>query len=104
MISQLPRQKVILIRFHTSYNFQCETKPHFNTIFVIHFSCSLQRIANNYSNFSNTMFCFRSDGRYYEIVKANFERADRLTVVRTTTCCRCSNYYLLSNYPDLIFN
>ncbi|KRT86353.1 F-box domain-containing protein, partial [Oryctes borbonicus] len=28
-----------------------------------------------------------SDGRYYEIVKANFERADRLTVVRTITNC-----------------
>lgn len=48
--------------------------------------------------------CVRSDGRYYEIVKANFERADRLTVVRTTTCCRVSNYYLLANYKDLIFN
>ncbi|XP_050534766.1 F-box/LRR-repeat protein 2 isoform X2 [Daktulosphaira vitifoliae] len=45
-----------------------------------------------------------SDGRYYEIVKANFERADRLTVVRTTTCCNVSNYYLLQNYKDLIFN
>ncbi|XP_022167667.1 F-box/LRR-repeat protein 2 isoform X1 [Myzus persicae] len=45
-----------------------------------------------------------SDGRYYEIVKANFERADRLTVVRTTTCCSVSNYYLLQNYKDLIFN
>lgn len=45
-----------------------------------------------------------SDGRYYEIVKANFERADRLTVVRTTTCCRVSSYYLLANYKDLIFN
>uniref|UniRef100_A0A2S2NJ03 F-box/LRR-repeat protein 20 n=1 Tax=Schizaphis graminum TaxID=13262 RepID=A0A2S2NJ03_SCHGA len=45
-----------------------------------------------------------SDGRYYEIVKANFERADRLTVVRTTTCCSVSNYYLLHNYKDLIFN
>lgn len=47
---------------------------------------------------------FFSDGRYYEIVKANFERADRLTVVRTTTCCSVSNYYLLQNYRDLIFN
>ncbi|CAK1541184.1 unnamed protein product [Leptosia nina] len=45
-----------------------------------------------------------SDGRYYEIVKANFERADRTTVVRTSTNCRVSNYYLLSNYKDLIFN
>ncbi|XP_028043533.1 F-box/LRR-repeat protein 2 isoform X3 [Bombyx mandarina] len=45
-----------------------------------------------------------NDGRYYEIVKANFERADRTTVVRTSTNCRVSNYYLLSNYNDLIFN
>ncbi|XP_044755699.1 F-box/LRR-repeat protein fbxl-1 isoform X1 [Coccinella septempunctata] len=45
-----------------------------------------------------------SDGRYYEIVKANFERADRMTVVRTLTNCRVSNYYLLLNYKDLIFN
>lgn len=45
-----------------------------------------------------------SDGRYYEIVKANFERADRTTVVRTSTNCRVSNYYVLSNYKELIFN
>lgn len=45
-----------------------------------------------------------SDGRYYEIVKANFERADRTTVVRTAISCRTSLYYLLSNYKDLIFN
>lgn len=45
-----------------------------------------------------------SDGRYYETVKANFERADRLTVVRTTTCCRVSAYHLLKNYGDLVFN
>ncbi|KAF4532619.1 hypothetical protein B566_EDAN011532 [Ephemera danica] len=42
-----------------------------------------------------------SDGRYYEIVKANFERADRNTVVRTITTCRVSTYYLLQNYKDL---
>lgn len=45
-----------------------------------------------------------SDGRYYETVKANFERADRTTVVRTTTCCRVSPYHLLRNYSDLVFN
>lgn len=45
-----------------------------------------------------------SDGRYYETVKANFERADRTTVVRTTTCCRVSAYHLLRNYCDLVFN
>lgn len=45
-----------------------------------------------------------SDGRYYEIVKANFERADRNTVVRTSTSSRVSNYYLLGNYRDLVFN
>ncbi|EFX89789.1 hypothetical protein DAPPUDRAFT_94666 [Daphnia pulex] len=45
-----------------------------------------------------------SDGKYYETVKANFERADRTTVVRTTTNCRVSNCYLLSCYQDLLFN
>lgn len=53
---------------------------------------------------SHVFLLFSSDGRYYEIVKANFERADRLTVVRTSTNCQVSNYYLLSNYKDLIFN
>lgn len=52
----------------------------------------------------STFNFFFSDGRYYEIVKANFERADRLTVVRTLTNCSVSNYYLLSNYKDLVFN
>lgn len=45
-----------------------------------------------------------SDGRYYETVKANFERADRNTTVRTTTCCSVSAYHLLRNYNDLMFN
>nr|CAG4650062.1 EOG090X03ZI [Sida crystallina] len=45
-----------------------------------------------------------SDGKYYETVKANFERADRGPVVRTVTNCRVSNCYLLSFYRDLLFN
>ncbi|CAG0891352.1 unnamed protein product [Darwinula stevensoni] len=45
-----------------------------------------------------------SDGKYFEIVKANFERADRPTVVRTNTVCRVNNCYLLSYYKDLLFN
>jgi len=44
------------------------------------------------------------DGKYYEVVKANFERADRKTVVRTSTTCSISNVFLLENYPDLVFN
>jgi formate-dependent nitrite reductase cytochrome c552 subunit len=54
--------------------------------------------------FNNCHTSSFSDGRYYETTKANFERADRTTVVRTTTNCHVSNYYLLSNYKDLIFN
>lgn len=54
--------------------------------------------------FTVIVIFFLSDGRYYEIVKANFERADRTTVVRTTTSCRTSLYYLLKNYRELIFN
>ena len=45
-----------------------------------------------------------SDGKYYETVKANFERADRNTVVRTVTNSRVTNCYLLSCYQDLLFN
>ncbi|XP_064080312.1 F-box/LRR-repeat protein 7-like isoform X2 [Macrobrachium nipponense] len=45
-----------------------------------------------------------ADGKYYEIVKANFERADRVTVVRTATNCSVSIVYLLTHYRDLINN
>lgn len=45
-----------------------------------------------------------SDGKYFELVKANFERADRMTVVRTTTNCRVTIWYLLSFYKDLCVN
>lgn len=62
----------------------------------------LFHIYNENNNIFINIYC--SDGRYYETVKANFERADRVTVVRTTTCCRVSPYHLLSNYNDLIFN
>lgn len=53
-----------------------------------------------YTNVSS----FHRDGKYYEIVKANFERADRTTVVRTSTNCCVSIVYLLTHYKDLIFN
>ncbi|CAF1210971.1 unnamed protein product, partial [Didymodactylos carnosus] len=45
-----------------------------------------------------------SDGAYYEVVKANFERAERNTVVRTTTMYRTSNVSLLHYYNELRFN
>ncbi|XP_046366198.1 F-box/LRR-repeat protein fbxl-1-like isoform X2 [Haliotis cracherodii] len=45
-----------------------------------------------------------SDGEYYEMVKSNFERADRLKVVRTTTNYSTSIVCLLANYSDLLFN
>jgi hypothetical protein len=45
-----------------------------------------------------------NDGRYYELVKANSKHADRMTVVRNTTRCFVSPYYLLQNYNDLVFN
>ncbi|XP_067135308.1 LOW QUALITY PROTEIN: F-box/LRR-repeat protein 12-like [Centruroides vittatus] len=45
-----------------------------------------------------------SDGKYCELVKSNFERADRHTVVRTTTNCHVTLAYLLTHYKDLIFN
>ncbi|ELT97705.1 hypothetical protein CAPTEDRAFT_167812 [Capitella teleta] len=45
-----------------------------------------------------------SDGEYYEMVKSNFERSDRMTVVRTTTNYTTSIVCLLNDYKDLIFN
>lgn len=45
-----------------------------------------------------------SDGEYYELVKSNFERADRKKVVRTTTNYTTSIVSLLTNYNDLLFN
>jgi len=45
-----------------------------------------------------------SDGEYYEMVKSNFERADRATVVRTTTTYTTSLVALLSAFKDLLFN
>ncbi|XP_050397892.1 F-box/LRR-repeat protein fbxl-1 isoform X2 [Patella vulgata] len=45
-----------------------------------------------------------SDGEYYEMVKSNFERADRQKVVRTTTNYTTSIVCLLNNYRDLLFN
>ncbi|XP_076469799.1 S-phase kinase-associated protein 2-like isoform X2 [Babylonia areolata] len=45
-----------------------------------------------------------SDGEYYELVKSNFERADRLKVVRTTTNYTTSIVSLLLNFNDLLFN
>ncbi|XP_064599717.1 F-box/LRR-repeat protein fbxl-1-like isoform X2 [Liolophura sinensis] len=45
-----------------------------------------------------------SDGEYYEMVKSNFERADRMKVVRTTTFYSTSCVTLLHCYKDLLFN
>lgn len=45
-----------------------------------------------------------SDGTYFEMVKSNFDRADRKTVVRSTTNCIVSLVNLLTFYRELIFN
>ena len=45
-----------------------------------------------------------SDGTYFEMVKSNFERADRISVVRSTVNCSVTMVYLLHFYKDLIFN
>ena len=45
-----------------------------------------------------------SDGEYYEMVKSNFERSDRMTVVRTTTNYTTNLVGLLTHYKDLLFN
>ncbi|RTG90100.1 uncharacterized protein DC041_0010356 [Schistosoma bovis] len=45
-----------------------------------------------------------SDGKYYEMVKGNFERAECPRVVRTTTTYITSIISLLKRYKDLRFN
>ena len=45
-----------------------------------------------------------SDGKYFELVKSNFDRADRVTLVRSATSCRINLFYLLSCYKDMVFN
>lgn len=44
------------------------------------------------------------DGRYFELVKSNFERSNRRTVVRTTSNYKTTCAPLLQNYKDLLFN
>lgn len=44
-----------------------------------------------------------SDGKYFEMVKSNFERADRKTVVRSSINCRVTLVYLLNHYKNLLF-
>lgn len=44
-----------------------------------------------------------SDGKYFEMVKSNFERADRRTVVRSSINCRVTLVYLLMHYRNLVF-
>merc|ERR1712034_203184 len=43
------------------------------------------------------------DGKLYEIMRANFERADLGSVVRTTVNSRVNLYYLLGHYSELCF-
>jgi len=43
------------------------------------------------------------DGKLYEIMKGNFERADRRAVIRTTVNSRVTLHYLLTNHDELMF-
>uniref|UniRef100_A0A915A8Y5 F-box domain-containing protein n=2 Tax=Parascaris univalens TaxID=6257 RepID=A0A915A8Y5_PARUN len=45
-----------------------------------------------------------SDGQYYELVRSNFERADRMSVVRTTEMCRTGLMHCSRYYSQLLFN
>lgn len=45
-----------------------------------------------------------SDGEYFELVKSNFERAHRRSIVRTSVCCITTLLPLLPYYKDLRFN
>lgn len=43
------------------------------------------------------------DGRLFEIMRGNFERADRRSVIRTSINCRVRINYLLSHYEEMLF-
>jgi len=43
------------------------------------------------------------DGKLYEIMKGNFERADRRSVIRTTVNSRVTIHYLLKDFEELLF-
>uniref|UniRef100_A0A7E4ZRV0 Ovule protein n=1 Tax=Panagrellus redivivus TaxID=6233 RepID=A0A7E4ZRV0_PANRE len=45
-----------------------------------------------------------SDGQYYELVRSNFERADRMSVVRTTEMCKTGLLHCSRYYNQLVFN
>uniref|UniRef100_A0A914ECN4 F-box domain-containing protein n=2 Tax=Acrobeloides nanus TaxID=290746 RepID=A0A914ECN4_9BILA len=45
-----------------------------------------------------------SDGQYYELVRSNFERADRMSVVRTTEMCRTGILHCSRYFNSLLFN
>uniref|UniRef100_A0AC35U5B5 F-box domain-containing protein n=1 Tax=Rhabditophanes sp. KR3021 TaxID=114890 RepID=A0AC35U5B5_9BILA len=45
-----------------------------------------------------------SDGQYYELVRSNFERADRMSVVRTTEMCKTGLLHVSKYYKQLLFN
>lgn len=53
---------------------------------------------------TNLLSFVLSDGAYYEGAKANFERAERFSVVRTTTMYRTNIISSLSFYNELRFN
>ncbi|CAF4220483.1 unnamed protein product, partial [Adineta steineri] len=53
---------------------------------------------------TNLLSFVLSDGPYYEGTKANFERAERSSVVRTTTMYQTSIISTLSFYNELRFN
>merc|ERR1711894_339331 len=43
------------------------------------------------------------DGKLYEIMRGNFERADRRSVIRTSINARVRINYLLSHYEEMLF-
>jgi len=43
------------------------------------------------------------DGKLYEIMRGNFERADRRSVIRTTVNSKVTTMYLLANFEELLF-
>lgn len=74
------------------------------TIFMFRFSDKNQKaidlLRTKCLKLKSMVLC---DGKLYEIMKGNFERADRRSVIRTTVNSKVSLHYLLTNHDELMF-
>lgn len=124
VIPYMKNMQILVIGTPNCWFLKLSTRVHIDQVIIcLSQNCSLQRLeiqwdpetirySDNSSKFIDQLrikspqlrSLTLSDGEYYEMVKSNFERADRTTVVRTCTNYTTSIVSLLSCYKDLLFN